>query len=78
MGFGYTLRQAFSIHCEAVVHGYNFNFTRGMIFYRMVCAMVTLMHFCCFSTKRQCQHLVTQTYSKYWNAGFQDVLDHRN
>ena len=60
MGFFNPVRQALTIHCKAVIHRDNFNFTRCVVLDRVVGAMMALVHFDGGSPQGQSQHLVAE------------------
>ena len=53
MGLKHSHRQRLAVYSETMVHGGYFNLVAFHIFHRVVGAMVTMIHFDGFSTKRQ-------------------------
>ena len=45
MRFHHALRQRSAVHGKAVVHGDDFDFVGGVVFHRMIGAVVALVHF---------------------------------
>ena len=79
MRFNHALRQRLPIDSKPMIHRRDFNFTTFLIAHRMVGTVMTMVHLYGFSAKRQGQHLVAKTNTKYWQIGaFKDFLYHRH
>src|SRR3954470_16090042 len=78
MGLRGAFGQGRLIHREAVVHRCDLHLAGGLVLYRMIGAMMTLMHLFGLGADSQAEHLVTQANSKGRRAGADHFLNHRH
>ena len=79
MSFDNTFGQSLGIHSETVVHRGDFDLAGFKILYRVIGAMMAMVHLDGFRTKSQGKHLMSKAYSENRQGGlFENLADHRH
>ena len=78
MGLLDAVRQGLGIDRKSMIHGYDLDLSGGEILYRMVGAVVALMHLFRFCTKRETQHLVAKANAEDRQAAVDQFVDDRD
>ena len=58
MGFHHPFGQALAVHCKSMVHRGDLDFAGFMVFDRMVCTVMAMVHLDGFGPQRDGQHLM--------------------
>ncbi len=77
MSFLDSVRQAFALDCEAVVHGGDFHFSGGVIHDRVIGAVMPMGHLDRAAAEREAEQLVAKTDAEKGNAGVDDIANDR-
>src|SRR3954452_23506877 len=78
MRFGHVRGQRRAVDGEAVVHGGDLDLAGDEVLYRMIGAVMTLMHLRRLGADRDAEHLVAQADAEGRDAAIDDVADDRH